>query len=185
MSLIKTAEGVAIRRVRLEWALKVSSIILIIKEYDWPEVRSIAIACGLQNTQFAMSSIFGAFHQQEFVTRMHAYSPMYGVFSMVYAFIISATWRRSWSKNWKWLYLSFHWFYFSTSKPSYELYRLKKYKEQPPVGPRIPNVNIEGNHRFKDDTNFCCNYSCQKFQTLNALKKFEKSKRPTTRFLAF
>ena len=93
---------------------------LSVKEYDWPEVRSIALACGLQNTQFAMSSIFGAFHQQEFVTRMHAYSPMYGVFSMMYAFVISACYR------------------------SYELYRLKKYKEIPPGGPRIPNINIEG-----------------------------------------
>ena len=92
---------------------------LAVKEYGWPEVRSIALACGLQNTQFAMSSIFGAFHQEEFVTRMHSYSPMYGVFSMMYAFILSAAFR------------------------SYEVYRLRKFKELPATGPRIPNMNIE------------------------------------------
>jgi predicted Na+-dependent transporter len=92
---------------------------IAVNEYGWPEVRSIALACGLQNTQFAMSSIFGAFHQEEFVTRMHAYSPMYGVFSMMYAFILSAAYR------------------------SYELYRLRNFKEIPATGPRIPNMNIE------------------------------------------
>ena len=30
-------------------------------EYDWAEIRTISLACGLQNTQFAMSSVFSAF----------------------------------------------------------------------------------------------------------------------------
>ena len=43
-------------------------------EYDWAEIRTIGLACGLQNTQFAMSSVFSAFYGEEFVDKMHAYS---------------------------------------------------------------------------------------------------------------
>ena len=43
-------------------------------EYDWAEIRTISLACGLQNTQFAMSSVFSAFYGEEFVDKMHAYS---------------------------------------------------------------------------------------------------------------
>ena len=67
-------------------------------------------------------------------------------------------------------------FSFSTSKSSYELYRLKKYKEQPPVGPRIPNVNIEGNHRFKDDPNFCYTYpKISDFECPEEIRKIQKT----------
>ena len=43
-------------------------------EYDWAEIRTISLACGLQNTQFAMSSVFSAFYSEDFVDKMHAYS---------------------------------------------------------------------------------------------------------------
>ena len=43
-------------------------------EYDWAEIRTISLACGSQNTQFAMSSVFSAFYKEEFVEKMHAYS---------------------------------------------------------------------------------------------------------------
>ena len=43
-------------------------------EYDWSEIGTISLACGLQNTQFAMSSVFSAFHQEPYVAKMHAYS---------------------------------------------------------------------------------------------------------------
>ena len=43
-------------------------------EYDWAEIRTISLACGLQNTQFAMSSVFSAFYGEDYVHKMHAYS---------------------------------------------------------------------------------------------------------------
>jgi len=83
-------------------------------EYDWAEIRTIGLACGLQNTQFAMSSIFSSFYDEDFVAKMHAYSPMYGVIEMTYAFILAGIYKLLEKKYWK-----------IESK-----------------GPRIPNINF-------------------------------------------
>ena len=36
-----------------------------IQEFDWSECRTIGLACGLQNTQLAMSTVFGAYAMEE------------------------------------------------------------------------------------------------------------------------
>ena len=63
------------------------------EEIDWSEIKTISLACGLQNTQFAMSSIFASFYGCEYTVKMHAYSPMYGVIELAYAFALTCFYK--------------------------------------------------------------------------------------------
>jgi len=86
-------------------------------QFDWAEVRTIGLACGLQNCQLGMSTVFGAYSlSEEVFLQMHPYSPLYGVFELLYAFIIAA------------VFFLMEKYYWRVSKPA---------------GPRFPNVNIE------------------------------------------
>lgn len=61
-----------------------------LKNFTGSECRTIGLACGLQNTQLGMSTVFGAYALNDFlIEKMHPYSPLYGFMELVYSFIIS------------------------------------------------------------------------------------------------
>jgi len=71
-----------------------------------------------------MSTVFGAYAMDDkVISDMHSYSPLYGVIELTYAFIISA------------VFLLVERYY----------YRVRK-----APGPRIPNINIEGDNYLDD-----------------------------------
>jgi len=91
-------------------------------EFDWSECRTIGLACGLQNTQLAMSTVFGAYSLDSKVIKdMHPYSPLYGVIELAYAFVIAAV---------------------------YALVERYYYRVRHAPGPRFPNLNIEEREHY-------------------------------------
>jgi hypothetical protein len=61
-----------------------------LKNFTTHECRTIGLACGLQNTQLGMSTVFGAYALDDYlIEKMHPYSPLYGFMELFYAFIIS------------------------------------------------------------------------------------------------
>ena len=119
------------------WAAKFTMGILVSKykvnfiepealiEFDWSECRTIGLACGLQNTQLGMSTVFGAYSMDDqVISDMHSYSPLYGVIELIYAFILAAA------------YLLLERYYYRISSSA---------------GPRIPNINIEQSQHYLDE----------------------------------